>query len=107
MIDCKIAEVFFMAKGFSPGDTVARIDDTERVELVKVAKGNSRRVISYLVPGRTRPIAADPDFGEFVTIAEFPKAAARLYDKGSREFVGIFEARRAIMDEADADTEGK
>jgi len=88
-----------MAKGFQSGDTVALIsEDGGDVELVRVAKGNSRRVVSYLVPGRTRPIAATGGVGEFVTIAEYPKGAAALYDKGVRKFASIIEARRAIMD---------
>lgn len=84
-----------------PGDVAARVDGG-RVELVRVARCNSRRVLSYLVPGRTKPIAATGD-AEFASVAQYPKAAARLYEKGEREFEDVAAARRAIMDEADTD----
>lgn len=87
-----------MSAKFQPGDVVARVDG-DRVELVRVSKCNSRRVVSYLIPGRIKPIAATG--GEFVTVAQYPKAAARLYDKGERVFTDEESARRAIMDEAE------
>jgi hypothetical protein len=92
------------AKGFKPGDVVALIRPSGEVEFVRVAKGNSRRVVSYLIPGRVKPIAAKPDYkigNEFCTIAEFPEAAARLYDAGTREFPDVVAARRAVQTEAE------
>ncbi len=80
-------------------DVVARLS-ASGVELVRVAKCNSRRVVSYLIPGRKKPIAGDG--GEFVTINQYQEAAARLYDKDFRAFDDVVAARRALMDEADS-----
>lgn len=84
-----------------PGDVAALIASIGRVELVRISKCNSRRIISYLVPGRTKPIAATVGAGEVTSIAEYQKAAGRLYDKGLRIYSSIAEARRAIMHEAE------
>lgn len=88
-----------MVRGFKPGDVVAMVSSIGRVSLVEVARGNSKRCISYLVPGRVKPIAAQG--AEFVTIEKYPAAARRLYDCGKREFADEGEARRAVLAEAE------
>jgi hypothetical protein len=86
---------------FKPGDVAALLRPDGTVELVRVAKGNSRRVVSFLRPPRVKPINADKEPGEFCTVEEFPQAAARLYDAGTREFSDVVAARRAIQFEAE------
>ncbi len=84
-----------------PGDVAALITSGGVVKLVRISKCNSRRIISYLVPGRTKPIAATAEAGEVTSIAEYQKAAGRLYDKTLWQYTDIAEARRAIMHEAE------
>jgi GH18 family chitinase len=76
------------------GDIIARTDG-DRVELVSLVSFNSARVLSYLVPGRMKPIGASG--GTFVTIRDYQSAARYLYDKGERVFVSPEDARAAIL----------
>lgn len=78
---------------------MAKIVNGSAVELVRVVKCNSKRVVSYLRPGRVKAIA--PKEGEeMVTIADsaYQKAAGKLYDSGRTEFADTEEACRAITD---------
>lgn len=85
------------------GDIAALFKPDGFVELVRVSKCNSRRVISFLRPPRIKPISATSEAGEFFSISEYPKAAARLYDAGTREFPDVPAARRAIQLEAETE----
>lgn len=85
---------------YKPGDVVALIDSDGRVELVRVSKCNSARVVSHLIPGRTKPIAT-PKSVEAVTISEFPVAASRLYEAGERDYEDVEGARRAVRLESE------
>ena len=80
-----------------PNDIAARIDGG-RVELVAVARCNSRRVLSYLIPGRRKPISGAD--GEFVSIRDYQAGAKSLYETGERLFATEVEARRAILQAA-------
>ena len=104
---------------WKPGDVVAAISG-DRVELVRVSKCNSQRVVSYLRserasdspigrPGRKKPVAATTEDVEVCSIGlngntvipYYQTAAGRLYDKGLCEFASVEECRRAIVAEAE------
>ena len=104
---------------WKPGDVVAAISG-DRVELVRVSKCNSQRVVSYLRserasdspigrPGRKKPVAAATEDVEVCSIGfngnkvipYYQTAAGRLYDKGLCEFASVDECRVAITMEAE------
>lgn len=85
-----------MSDYFRPGDVVAMIVPESGVELVRVAKCNSRRVVSYMTPGRERPIAW-PDEAEAVTIGRYQAGASALYDLDERSFADEDAARAGII----------
>jgi len=93
---------------WKPGDVVAAISG-EHAEIVRVSKCNSQRVVSYLRPGRKKPVAAATEdvevcsigFNGNTVIPYYQTAAGRLYDKGLCEFASVEECRRAIVAEAE------
>lgn len=84
------------------GDVVAVIRDDGAVELVRVVRENSRRVVSYIIPGRKKPIAAKEGV-VIVSVGLYQAAVTRLYERDEREFGSEAEARRIISAEADKD----
>lgn len=89
---------------WKPGDIVAKLNSGQ-IELVRVARSNGKRVVSYLRPERVKPIAPNDD-DEFETIGVVPgmdrelyqKAASKLYEAGRRNFPDVEEARQVLTE---------